>query len=334
MMKKRGISLALKIPAYFGLAVMVLVLTAACSNPMGTPVGEGRVTVQYGISSRTLLPDSATEVSSYRVTFLHENGIEVVVDSQETFVETSLPSLGSWDILVEGFDGDNLLVVTGSTVVDLDSDQTRTVAVTLTEANGSGLARFEVQWNSVQIRDAVVEGSLIDTSGYTIPMGFSTSPTGEAVSEIQVDDGFYTLEARLLDGSTVVAGFAEAVLISTGGTTQHLFSFDTVNKPGEPISVSGESFTVAWDAPIDPATGEPQAVDGYKLYYRVHGTYGWSHVADTGASVNEYTITTAELPYGEYEFAVASVNSATESELHTSFDDTADPTYGWYVVWG
>lgn len=320
---------------YLVTGVMIIILTAACSVPLEAPVGEGRVTVSFGAQagSRTLVPDLSFDMVLYRVTFLHENGSEVSMESSETMVEAALPVLGNWSIRVEGYNADELLVAIGTVEVYLESDQDLTVSVTLTEADGEGVARFEMQWNPVQIRSADVEGSLIDIHGQSTPMSFSVDASGEAVGELLVEEGFYTLEARLLDGSTVVAGIAEAVQIATGGTTSYLFSFDSVNKPGEPISVTGESFTVAWDAPVDPDTGVPVAVEGYSFYYREHGSYQWIHLADTAGDSTEYTVTTAALSYGEYDFAVASVSAGTESELHTSYDDTADPTYGWYVVW-
>ena len=48
----------------------------------------------------------------------------------------------------------------------------------------------------------------------------------------------------------------------------------------------------------------------------------------------EATVTTDDLVHGSYEFAVSSVSlTGMESELHTSLDETADPTTGWYLDW-
>ena len=332
-MKNKKINVPSRVQIGVGVILTIVILLSACSNPIGNSAEQGQVTLHLDVGSRTLVSDISTEISLYRVTFSDGSGSEVVVDSQNTTVQTSLPALKTYDILVEGFNSSSQLVATGVGSVTVESGQTQSVAIIVTAADGSGTAQIEIQWNSVQTRSASVEGYLKDTQNQTIPMNFSITSDGQAVGAVQVDDGFYTLEAQLLDGGTVVAGFAEAVQISAGGTTQHIFSFDTINKPGEAIAVSSDSFTVVWNQPEDPNTGDPLAVDGYRFYYREHGTYQWTHLVDTGAAETEYTVTTSVLPYGEYDFAVSSVSSGEESELHTSYDDTAVPSYGWYIDW-
>ncbi len=315
------------------LIMAIIMLASACSNPMGNSAPQGKVKVQLGIGSRTLVSDISTQVSLYRVTFSDAQGSEVVVDSPETTIEASLPSPGSWNILVEGLNETDQVVALGTADVEVNSGETVSVAITLGPADGEGTARIEVQWNSVQTRSATVEGYLVSSQNETIPMEFAIGTEGEAVGEVQVDGGFYTLEAQLLDSGIVIAGFAEAVHISASGTTEHVFSFDKVNKPGEALAVTEDTFTVAWNPPEDPDTGTPLTVDGYRLYYREHGNYEWVQLVDTGAAETEYTITTDDLAYGEYDFAVSSISAGEESLLHTSYDDTAVPSYGWYVDW-
>ena len=92
------------------------------------------------------------------------------------------------------------------------------------------------------------------------------------------------------------------------------------------ITVTGDHFTLYWDSPA-------VAADAYRIYQRPHGSTGWSLLFD-GLPSPQATVTTAELPYGAYEFAVSSVNEyGAESELHTCLDSTADPGTGWYLCW-
>jgi hypothetical protein len=102
-----------------------------------------------------------------------------------------------------------------------------------------------------------------------------------------------------------------------------------LNKVGEPISVTTDQFVIAWDPPSDSSS-----IDSYNVYYRERGTYDWTLLTSVDAtSTPELTITESLLPYGTYEMAVTSVASSTESEKHTSMDDNASPTTGWYVEW-
>lgn len=89
--------------------------------------------------------------------------------------------------------------------------------------------------------------------------------------------------------------------------------------------MSGDSFTLAWDE-------EPSATGGYRLYARVRGSDEWALLADY-ASVPRFTVTPATLSYGEYDFAVSSLDAdGLESDLHHSFDESASPR-PWYLVW-
>jgi hypothetical protein len=92
-----------------------------------------------------------------------------------------------------------------------------------------------------------------------------------------------------------------------------------------PLSVSGPSFTLAWDS----GSGD---VSEYNVYWRAYGETDWRILA-VGVTDAQYTVTDTQLPYGSYEFAVSSLDtSGTESNLHHSYDDTADPE-PWYLEW-
>jgi hypothetical protein len=98
--------------------------------------------------------------------------------------------------------------------------------------------------------------------------------------------------------------------------------------PADPrlIDVQRETFTLAWD-PI-------QSADAYKLYYRNHGESAWIELDEISAvSGPEFAINTGILSYGTYEFAVSTVIDGVESDLHTSLDETADPSSGWFINW-
>jgi hypothetical protein len=94
-----------------------------------------------------------------------------------------------------------------------------------------------------------------------------------------------------------------------------------------PIQVKGESFTLAWNPPQDGS------VTGYRLYFRTHGDQNWSELEQVDAGTTEYTVNHPELDYGQYDFAVTSLDSGDESDYHSSLDETAQPSGGWYMEW-
>ena len=98
---------------------------------------------------------------------------------------------------------------------------------------------------------------------------------------------------------------------------------------GEPeaqvLTVSGPSFTLAWDSDSAAATG-------FRIYSRQHGASDWQVLAEN-VGEPQFTISESDLPYGTYEFAVSSLTSeGAESDLHHSYDVTADPE-PWMLEW-
>lgn len=88
------------------------------------------------------------------------------------------------------------------------------------------------------------------------------------------------------------------------------------------VTVTGASFTLAWDG---------ENATAYRLYWREHGAASWNVLEDNTAEP-QYTVTEAVLAYGTYEFAVSSLSDGTESDLHHSYDETADPE-PWILEW-
>ena len=90
------------------------------------------------------------------------------------------------------------------------------------------------------------------------------------------------------------------------------------------LTVRGTQFSIGWDDDGD--------TDTFHVYHRPRGAEDWSFLASVPSGTT-LIVTTAMLPYGEYEFAVTSVEDAVESGYHTSLDETANPNRGWYLRW-
>jgi hypothetical protein len=94
------------------------------------------------------------------------------------------------------------------------------------------------------------------------------------------------------------------------------------------ILYTEDQLTLAWDPP-------PSDVTGYKVFYRPHSTGAWTLIEEIPATANpEYTLYYSDFGNGEYDFGVVAVDAETsESAMHTSLDDTAQPENGWYLSW-
>jgi hypothetical protein len=91
------------------------------------------------------------------------------------------------------------------------------------------------------------------------------------------------------------------------------------------LSIAGTEFILAWDA-------DATEVVAHRVYFREYGTSEWQVLADNVASP-QHEVSASDLAYGTYEFAVSSLGAnGMESDLHYSFDPTADPE-PWILEW-
>ncbi len=89
--------------------------------------------------------------------------------------------------------------------------------------------------------------------------------------------------------------------------------------------ITADQITLQWDPPTETP-------DHYDVFYRIHGASDWSELGQ--ASQADYTVLHSTLGNGQFDFAVASVNTQNVSSgLHSSLDQTAIPSTGWYVEW-
>ena len=87
-------------------------------------------------------------------------------------------------------------------------------------------------------------------------------------------------------------------------------------------------FTLSWVPPEGSVTA-------YRIYYSAHGTDEWTLLDEVEAvAAPSYEIESGQIPAGEYDFAVTSVDAAgAESEKHSSLEPTEGFPNGWYVDW-
>jgi hypothetical protein len=93
-------------------------------------------------------------------------------------------------------------------------------------------------------------------------------------------------------------------------------------------AIENETVTVAWD----PPAGD---VASYKLFYRVHESGTWTLVTEIPAQSDpSVTLSHTDFGNGSFDFGVVAVaDGGAESPMHTSLDNTAQPTSGWYLIW-
>ena len=237
---------------------------------------------------------------------------------------------GEWDVWVKGLDTNGDTILFGESTMDVKPLEEAVVNIALGPVEGFGSIHVTAEWPEEYAVDPLTVVSLTDDSGETTEYPLVTGIGGFSDIDIAgIPTGNYLAAVQLLDSGVLVTGSAWTVRVLNGMTVAVSAQFTELNKVGEKLDVTGDSFSIAWDN--NSEAGTP---DSFRIYFRHHGEEEWTFLlsVDDGAQ-QECTISSADLSYGTYEFAVSSVMGGVESDLHTSMDDNADPVCGWYINW-
>ncbi|MFW5880734.1 MAG: fibronectin type III domain-containing protein [Spirochaetota bacterium] len=313
-------------------AVALVAMVAGCGSPLESPVASVDVRKEQAPEgSRSIVPPESNDPVEYRVSGTGPGNATFSETYSAVPVDVGGLAVGEWTITVEGLAENGEAVLQGSTVVFVSGDGTTPVEVTLSPAVGEGDVSIELTWPTLLVRSPHVVAILERDGADDITLDADVrGGEGTAVCSAQdIPSGWYRLRLQLRDGEISVAGRAELVQVAANVTTSGDVEISELNKPGQPVNVTGSSFTLAWD---DRDPGDPVA--SYNVYYRSHGSYEWIYLGTTGDATTSYEVTTSLLDHGSYDFAVTAVSeSGEESEPHTSLCDDADPETGWFVEW-
>jgi hypothetical protein len=93
------------------------------------------------------------------------------------------------------------------------------------------------------------------------------------------------------------------------------------------IGSKADQVVLLWDAPIS-------TISKYIVSFRIHGETNWTLLQEVSAPTTELLVLYSQLGDGDFDFAVVAENSIGErSEIHSSLDETAEPSTGWYLHW-
>ena len=276
-----------------------------------------------GVNPASFLPDS------YLFTGTGPDGRTFSITSADGSATVPALAAGLWVVQVTVFNSDGVAVLTGESTVTVEPDSELSLTMALNVVEGIGSLQLDLGWKAEHTVTPYAELQLVSGDGESTAYAVPIESSGFATRLIaDIPAGVYTYTVVLLDSGQPVMGRADTVRILAGGTAVVSYDFTEINKAGLAVPVSASEFTIAWNPPF---SGTPEY---YRLHYREHGSYTWHALVDTPAQPEpSFTITGAMLAYGTYELAVSSVSGGTESALHSSMSDDAEPGSGWYVVW-
>ncbi|MFP4011913.1 MAG: fibronectin type III domain-containing protein [Spirochaetaceae bacterium] len=319
--------------------VSLLLGAASCSGPLSGSVpgraeedaGNAELTVRLGgISTQTILPDVDMEPVRYRLLGSGPGDETFEVETASETAEVNNLRAGSWELEARGLNAEGFLVAQGTSTVDLDAGTRTTVSMSAKPVDGTGSLLVSARWEAGHTVSSGVVATLVDRYGHETELEIPVVEPGRAEETFDmVPSGYHHLIVQLMDSGQAVAGAGETVRVVADATTEARLDLEDLNKVGEAVAVTAAEFTVAWDPPEEADT-----VDAYRVYARPRGEYEWEPVAEVAASAEpSLTVDESLLDYGVWEIAVSALSEDSESEKHTSMDDDAEPSTGWYVDW-
>ncbi|MCK5201607.1 MAG: hypothetical protein KAR21_24805, partial [Spirochaetales bacterium] len=237
---------------------------------------------------------------------------------------------GEWTVQVDGLDENHSVILTGESLLNVVPYEETEVNIALQPLEGFGSVSFSLEWNAEYTVAPSAVATFINIEGTYTSQSFIISYPGFGECTVTgLPTGNYYVTVQLFDSGTLAMGSAWTVRVLNGITIEITALFEDLNKVGERMEITEDTFTIAWDP--DPQSGVP---DAYRMYFRSRGNEPWSLLSEVVPDIEPaFTITQDNLSFGIYEFAVSVVVGGVESGLHTSMDDTASPGTGWFVDW-
>jgi predicted extracellular nuclease len=235
--------------------------------------------------SRTLEPEISMEADYYVVSLLGPRGEE-----QDYTLQPGLSLLvedlffGLWDLTVQAYNDQDLVIGQGQRQVQISNGQTTTVNLKVEVLPGEGALDLQILWNADTIELPELDILLKDAQGQTIAVN-PVLGSGEAQLSQSLINGYYTLAVTLYDGEKIVLGQVEIVRIIKDELTSGTLDFSQgktypgsldlnidleLNNPLHP-AISGISGLIGTGEPLVLTASHAENLPGVSYHWFVDG---------------------------------------------------------------
>jgi hypothetical protein len=201
-------------------AVALVVFFSACEL---SPEYSGSLILNIesrDIATQTFAPTVPMSIATYDIfgsgpggTVFYDTGVVETV-----YIESSLV-IGPWTVTIDGRNSDGKKIASVTEVFTITAGQTTDVAAVVVPLSGSGELIIDMSWPVGAISAPNVYATLAPVGGSASPITFTVNANTASFSDLNLNAGYYSLNIRLKDGTTVVWGLVEAVRILAGETT-------------------------------------------------------------------------------------------------------------------
>ncbi len=202
-------------------ALVLCVFCSGCEEQshMTTSTLRLALTSPHYKTERSLTPDQdLMGITSYHITGTGPKNQTFNLNSDQQLVSIGNLTIGAWDIVAEGLNSKNEVMVRG-TLKTLLSKVTSSATLQLDTLVGKGNLSATITWDTDQVHtDVSLEANLNDQGGNVIPLtvGHLDTDAGSVVLSKELDSGSYLLSLKLYSQSVLVSGATIAVRIING----------------------------------------------------------------------------------------------------------------------
>lgn len=264
-----------KLHAFTIFVLLIAFSFTSCEETQTTSSIVLKLTQEVNNSSRSIFPeDTPLDVTQYSITGngpTEKDYFNVNTKDNKTTIEGL--SVGKWDLFAVGKNIDGLLLVSGSTEIEVNQNQA-TAEIELNKLVGNGNIKITFMWNSELTTNPKLELELCsyDSKKTKVKPTTIDYSQGIATFETVAKANSYTFKAKLYEGDVLLAGCNEAIRVVMNKTSEGVVNFninDTAphvgdvpitinNKMGVPITCHIEDIapTVAFNQEIFPTLKE------------------------------------------------------------------------------
>ncbi len=170
-----------------------------------------------GSVSRTLLPEISMDIYSYTISGVGPNGLsfEQSISQSRVFSKNQLLE-GSWDIKVEGFNVDGVLIAEGVSTVIIEANEITQAEIALEQIDGNGTLQLIVNWEE-NLLSPGLQMVLYDINdqrvGSYLNEDFIYQDQKGGIEILNLSSGFYIAEIVLYDGPDKIGKIYETIRI-------------------------------------------------------------------------------------------------------------------------
>ncbi len=217
----------------FFLLVCTIVFLSGCDlvqTLLSQDSGKLEITLPTGKYTEKLLkPDISLIIDRYEISLSSNDYGALGPYTGEPGEIVSIPGIpqGYWLLKVNGLNDIGEVLTTGTDTVMITGGQTTETSISMAPLSGQGELNLSLSWPVEFVTEPHFTATLTDSAGNSVSFeGVIDEVNGTATSSLLLEQGYYTLIAKMYDGTDQIWGTMESVYIVAEQQTTGVVTLD------------------------------------------------------------------------------------------------------------